>query len=99
MVQAGAGPELRVVHRADEAESVRSVCDRELLHRFVTYRDEAAFGGLVERHGGTVRTVCRRVLRNDQDVEDAFQAVFLVLARKASTIRKREAVGSWLYGV
>ena len=73
--------------------------DRQLLERFVAGRDEAAFAGLVQRFGGIIWRVCRGVLHREQDAEDAFQAVFLLLARRAATIRKREAVGSWLYGV
>jgi RNA polymerase sigma factor (sigma-70 family) len=77
----------------------REVTDTQLLERFIKYRDEAAFAKLVARHGGTVWGVCRRILQQDQDTEDAFQAVFLILARKSASIRKGEAVGSWLYGV
>src|SRR5262245_11505930 len=73
--------------------------DQQLLARFVARRDDAAFTELVKRHGRTVWGVCRRGLSHEQDAEDAFQAVFLVLARKAGSIRKGEAVGSWLYGV
>jgi RNA polymerase sigma factor (sigma-70 family) len=73
--------------------------DTDLLTRFVTSRDQAAFETLVWRHSGLVLGVCRRLLRQEQDVEDAFQATFLVLARKASTIGKGESVGSWLYKV
>jgi RNA polymerase sigma factor (sigma-70 family) len=73
--------------------------DAELLERFVAHRDEAAFEVLVWRHGPMVLGVCRHVLRHQHDAEDAFQATFLVLARKAWTIGKRQAVGSWLYRV
>ncbi len=73
--------------------------DQQLLERYVRHCDEDAFAGLVRRHGNTVWGVCRRVLHQTQDVEDAFQATFLILARKADSIRKGEAVGSWLYGV
>jgi RNA polymerase sigma factor (sigma-70 family) len=78
---------------------IGEVSDQQLLQRFIDHRDEAAFLGLMQRHGKTVWGVCRRVLRQEQDAEDVFQAVFLVLARKAASIRKGEAVGSWLYGV
>jgi RNA polymerase sigma factor (sigma-70 family) len=73
--------------------------DAQLLQRFAACREEAAFAALVERHGRLVLGVCRRVLRHEQDAEDAFQATFLVLARQAATIHRTEAVGSWLYRV
>jgi RNA polymerase sigma factor (sigma-70 family) len=73
--------------------------DRELLSALVTRRDEAAFEALLHRHGPMVLSVCRRTLGNDDDAEDAFQATFLVLIRKAASIRKSEVIGSWLYGV
>jgi len=73
--------------------------DGELLERFVKTRDEAAFQALMERHGAMVLGVCRRVLRNQADADDAFQATFLVLVRKASAIVPRSLVGNWLYGV
>src|SRR5207237_7314827 len=73
--------------------------DAALLARFVGQRDEAAFTALVARHGAMVFGVCRRVLRDRHDAEDACQATFVVLARKAPAIRKRAALGPWLHGV
>ncbi|HEY7329204.1 MAG TPA: sigma-70 family RNA polymerase sigma factor [Gemmataceae bacterium] len=73
--------------------------DGQLLEHFISKRDEAAFTLLVRRHGSMVWSVCRRVVGNAQDADDAFQAAFLVLVRKANSIRPREAVGNWLYGV
>src|SRR5713101_7654266 len=73
--------------------------DGELLERFVKRKDSVAFAALVERHGPMVRGVCRRLLAQESDVDDAFQATFLVLLRKADTIRKTPSLGSWLYGV
>src|SRR5262249_4431856 len=73
--------------------------DAQLLGRFVARRDEASFAELVRRHGPMVLGVCRRGLHNHHDAEDAFQAAFLVLARKASAVAAPEQVGSWLYGV
>jgi len=73
--------------------------ESELLEAFVVHRNEAAFEALVRRHGPMVLSVCRRVLQNHHDAEDAFQATFLVLARKAASIKPRHMVGNWLYGV
>src|SRR5579859_8040323 len=72
--------------------------DAHLLERFAA-GDEAAFELLLWRHGPMVLGTCRRLLRREQDAEDAFQVTFLTLARKAASIGKREAVGSWLYKV
>jgi DNA-directed RNA polymerase specialized sigma24 family protein len=73
--------------------------DGQLLARYAADRDEAAFAALVARHGPMVLATCRAVLRHEPDVEDAFQATFLVLARKARTVRAGEALGGWLHRV
>jgi RNA polymerase sigma factor (sigma-70 family) len=70
-----------------------------LLDRFVKHKDEAAFEAIVARHGPMVLGVCRRVLEDPEDIEDAFQATFLVLVRKAGSIRDRDLLANWLYGV
>jgi RNA polymerase sigma factor (sigma-70 family) len=73
--------------------------DRELLERFTRQHDEAAFAALVVRYGPMVLSVCRRVLGHVQEAEDAFQATFLVLVRKADAITRPDLLGNWLYGV
>ncbi len=73
--------------------------DADLVAAFAARRDSDAFAAILTRHGPTVFGVCRRVLGDTHDAEDAFQAVFLVLALKASTVRPPGAVGGWLYGV
>jgi RNA polymerase sigma factor (sigma-70 family) len=79
--------------------TVGVLADGDLLERFVAGRDEVAFEALVTRHGPMVLQVCRGVLADADDAQDAFQATFLVLARQAGSIRKRESVASWLFGV
>src|SRR3989440_8809213 len=73
--------------------------DRQLLEDYINRRDETALATLVRRHAAMVWGVCRRVLRNYHDAEDAFQATFLVLVRKAASIASRELLANWLYGV
>src|SRR5438105_10558313 len=73
--------------------------DVQLLEDYISRRDEAAFAALVRRHGPMVWGVCRRVLHDHHDAEDAFQATFLVFVRRASSITSRELLANWLYGV
>src|SRR6266481_2516583 len=84
----------RMVGNGDHEET-----DQELLARFAARHEEAVFERLMDRHGPMVLGVCRRMLSHEQDAEDVFQATFLVLARKAKSIRQRGSLGSWLYGV
>ncbi len=92
-------PILRHLQQHFAGAGSRELTDLELLQRFAHHKDEAAFAALVQRHGSMVHGVCRRVLRRAEDAEDAFQATFLVLARKAAAVAWRESVGRWLYQV
>jgi RNA polymerase sigma factor (sigma-70 family) len=87
----------RVLEQLQEATS--GLSDAQLLARFLSARDEVSFAALVRRHGPMVLAVCRRVLHDFHHAEDAFQATFLVLATKASSVLKRESLGSWLHSV
>src|SRR5262249_43733601 len=93
------GAVLQHVRHLAAAPSVTGPIDRQLLHAFSAHRDEAAFTALVRRHGPLVLGVCRSVLGHLEDAEDAFQATFVVLARKAASIHKSESLVSWLHGV
>lgn len=90
---------IQYLNRTLQASDLADVPDVELVGRFVEGRDEAAFAALVKRHGPLVLGACRRVLRHEQDAEDAFQATFLVFARDAASVRRAEGIGNWLYGV
>jgi RNA polymerase sigma factor (sigma-70 family) len=87
------------VRRAALGRDGAGLTDGQLLRSFLNRRDEAAFEVLVHRHGPMVRGVCRRVLHNPHDADDAFQAAFVVLLRKAPLLATREIVGDWLHGV
>ncbi len=81
---------------------VRDLSDGQLLERFVGGRDgeaQSAFTALMERHGPMVLGVCREILDESHDAEDAFQATFLVLVKKAGSVRKADSLASWLHGV
>ncbi len=93
------GAVLEGLERVFGRGTVAGLSEGTLLERFVAGRDEAAFAALVARHGPMVLGVCRRVLRDGHEVDDAFQATFLVLVRRAGTIRDGELVGHWLHGV
>src|SRR5690348_10252348 len=90
---------LRHLRRAALLTAGEGPSDAQLLEAFLARRDEAAFEALLRLHGPMVLGVCRRVLRNWHDAEDAFQATFLVLARQAASIRSKQVVASWLFGV
>jgi RNA polymerase sigma factor (sigma-70 family) len=99
MSSARAGHVLQHIRRLGASRPGAAPPDVQLLERFTSLSDQAAFAALVRRHGPMVLSVCRGVLHNEQDAEDAFQATFLVLARKAESIRQPEAVAGFLYEV
>jgi len=90
---------LRQIRRLIDAPAGEGLTDGQLVDRFAASQDQAAFELLLHRHGPMVLNVCRFWLRDPHDIDDAFQATFLVLARKASSIHKRSSAASWLYGV
>jgi RNA polymerase sigma factor (sigma-70 family) len=99
MAHAQTSPVGHFIRRLSVAHLVAAVPDDELVERFAVHREEAAFAALVRRHGPLVLGVCRRVLTDAHAAEDCFQATFLVLARKAGSLKGPQALGPWLYGV
>src|SRR5215831_3280496 len=99
MATAQLGTVVRHLRRAVLRQDGAGRTDGQLLASFTDQKDEAAFETLVRRHGPMVFGVCRRAVRNHHDAEDVFQATFLVLARKASSVKQRERVANWLHGV
>jgi RNA polymerase sigma factor (sigma-70 family) len=90
---------VRHLYELADAQALAEASDAQLLERFSVRREEEAFAVLLRRHGPMVLGVSRRVLQQLHDAEDVFQATFLLLARKAESIRKRASVSSWLHGV
>src|SRR5436190_19605004 len=94
-----ATPFSQTLRRIVLARNGADLSDGQLLREFIRTADPAAFEGLVRRHGAMVLGVCRRVVGDRHAAEDAFQAVWLVLARRAAAVRPRDHVGNWLFGV
>src|SRR5262249_7581690 len=90
---------LRSIRRVAASQSSGILSDSDLLGRFIVNRDEAAFESLVWRHAKMVWNICCRISRHQQDAEDAFQATFLILVRRARSIQRKEALAGWLYKV
>jgi RNA polymerase sigma factor (sigma-70 family) len=90
---------LRQMNRLYRDGSYTTKDDAQLLERYLSGRDDGAFEAIVNLHGPMILSLCRRFLRDPRDIEDAFQATFLILASRADSIRKREVLSSWLYGV
>ena len=90
---------LGLIRHLFESGTCTGLSDARLLERFVTHRDEAAFAALVARHGALVLNTCQAVLKDPNAADDAFQATFVLLFRKAGSIRGRDALGAWLHRV
>src|SRR5215472_10939055 len=99
MARGPIGTLIKYLHKSAGRPGADDLSDARLLERFAADRDEAAFEVLVGRFGPMVLGVCRRVLGDVHAAEDAFQATFLVLARKAHALRRQELLGNWLWGV
>jgi RNA polymerase sigma factor (sigma-70 family) len=99
MASVNRGLVFQQINRLYREGTLSGLGDSQLLERYLTRGDEAAFEALVNMHGPMVLGLCRRVLRDPRDIEDAFQATFLILVRKASTIRDKLHLSNWLYGV
>ena len=99
MPQTAFGEVLRYLRQICSAAEHRKLTDAQLIELFLAHREESAFAVLIKRHEAMVQGVCRRVPGDFHGAEDAFQATFLVLARRAGSISKRESVAGWLYAV
>lgn len=99
MTKVGPDSFLRYIRHLVGSQERSADSDGALLDQFISSGDEAAFAGVMNRHGPLVLGVCQRLLEQPADIEDAFQAVFLVLVRKARSVTKQQSLGSWLYGV
>src|SRR5262249_54946416 len=99
MANTTASPILRFIRRVIDDHQEQQLSDQELLQRFHDQQDQAAFHALFRRHGSIVLDVRRSILPNEADIEDAFQATFLILASKSGSIYKTASLGSWLHGV
>ncbi len=99
MAKTSVSPIASMIRRLAEDHQSKTLSDQELLRRFSAGQDEVAFGSLLRRHGSMVLNVCRNVAGSEEDAEDAFQATFIVLARKAKSIKRLASAASWLHGV
>ena len=99
MISINRGTVFQQIDRLYRDGTLAGLGDGQLLEQYLTHGDEAAFEALINLHGPMVLGLCRRVLRDPRDIEDAFQATFLILVRKAPTIRDRGLLSNWLYGV
>src|SRR5438270_5693055 len=90
---------LQYIHGMAVSPGGKEASDAVLVHRFLADNDGRAFSALVDRYGALVLQVCRRILGDGDDAEDALQATFLVLARKARSVRSLESLAGWLHGV